>query len=61
MNSRKDREKISEQLKNKFNVMVSVALYYGMSFSFIICKCSIALYLKQSQGLLNQLSMVNKW
>ena len=32
----------------------------AQQLSFIICKCLIALYLKQSQGLLNQLLIVNK-
>ena len=40
--------------------MASVVLYYGMFFHLYV-NVQLHYYLKQSQGLLHQLSIVNKW
>ena len=61
MNSNKKFKKKSQQLKNKINVMASVVLYYGVFFHLQYVNVQLHYYLKQSQGLLHQLSIVNKW
>ena len=62
MNSKNDKvKKKSKHLKNKINVIASVVLYYGIFFHLWYVNVQLHYYLKQSQGLLHQLSIVNKW
>ena len=54
-------KKKSQQLKNKINVMAFLVLYYGIFFHLLYVNVQLYYNVKQSQGLLHQLSVVNEW